>query len=161
MWRWLNPTLVWQPGQTFSLPFALDIDEPLPPGAYRLVAGAWHTNSGKLPAESFVGHASDGIATIGWVKVAQDQPPTIPPGAKPLAYEFGGIFSLRHVAVERAESGFTEVALYWAAARGFPTINATDVPARLGRAAASWSRKAINCLGTGAIRPLSGRRAKP
>ena len=72
IWRWLYPTLVaWQPGEVHTQLIALIFEEELPAGAYRLVAGAWYSNRPDLPAESFVGRATNRIATIGWVKVAQ------------------------------------------------------------------------------------------
>lgn len=124
IWRWLYPTVLWRPGEIHSQIFTLRIDEELPPGAYRLVAGAWYTNGPDLPAESFAGRAINGIATIGWVKVAQIDEPDIPPDALPLSIEFGGQFMLNHIAVDRDDSDLI-VALYWTALQNRPSIDAT------------------------------------
>lgn len=125
LWRWLYPTVLWQPGQIRSQLFSLPVERQLPAGAYRLVAGAWHINSERIAAESFVDLATGGLATIGWVKVAQEGPPTIPAGALPLSYEFGDDFQLRYIHVERADSGLTTVELYWTASNSRPPINAS------------------------------------
>jgi len=125
LWRWLYPTLLWPPGLSHLQPFTLDVERQLMPGAYRLVAGAWTINSDALPAESFVGHSTGARATIGWVKVAQDQPPVIPDGALPLSFEFADVFSLRHMDVERADDGLTTVELYWTSSDSRPNLNAT------------------------------------
>ncbi len=125
LWRWLYPTLLWPPGLSHLQPFTLDVERQLMPGAYRLVAGAWTINSGALPAESFVGHSTGARATIGWVKVAQDQPPVIPDDSLPLSLEFADVFSLRHMDVERADDGLTTVELYWTSSQSRPNLNAT------------------------------------
>ena len=124
IWRWLYPTVQWQPGEIHTQLFTLDIDRDLPPGAYRLVAGAWYTNGPDLAAESFAGRAINGIATIGWVKVAQGGEATIPPDALPLSIEFGGQFMLTHIAVERENVGLV-VDLYWTALQNRPPTDAT------------------------------------
>ncbi len=124
LWRWLYPTILWSPRQTYSQLFSLSVDRQLPPGAYRLVAGAWYINSQSIPAESFLGLATGGLATIGWVKVGQEQPPAIPAGAVPLDYDFGGNFRLRYAQAERADENFTIVTLYWMALERAPSINA-------------------------------------
>ena len=124
LWRWLHPTVVWQPGDVHSQLFILNIDKELPAGAYRLVAGAWYTNGPDLLAESFVGRALDGIATIGWVKVAQDREPAIPSAALPLAMEFGGQFLLNHIAAKMEDSDLV-IELFWKALQDRPSIDAT------------------------------------
>jgi len=125
LWRWLFPTVLWPPGQIHSRVFTLSVDQQLTPGAYRLVAGAWHINSGNLLAESFVGHATGALATIGWLKVAPDEPPIIPHDALPLSFEFADVFSLRHMDVERADNGLATVELYWTSSVSRPNLNAT------------------------------------
>lgn len=124
IWRWLYPTVLWRPGEMYSLVYSLAIDEPLPPGAYRLVAGAWHINGKDLPAESFVGHATDSIAAIGWLKVPQAREPSIPADALPLAFEFGDMFRLRHIRLDR-DQGATIVELFWSARESRPAVDAT------------------------------------
>lgn len=124
IWRWLYPTVVWQPGEVHTQLFTLSIDKELPPGAYRLVTGAWYTNGPDLPAESFVGRALNGIATIGWVKVAQEREPAIPSAAQPLGIEFGGQFQLSHIAANM-EDGDLIVDLFWTALQDRPPIDAT------------------------------------
>ena len=124
IWRWLYPTVVWQPGEIHTQLFTLDIDKQLPPGAYRLAAGAWYTNGPDLPAESFVGQATNGIATIGWVKVAQEREPAIPSAALPLGIEFGGQFLLNHIAA-KMEDGDLIIELFWKALHDRPSIDAT------------------------------------
>ncbi len=124
IWRWLYPTVVWHPGELHTQIFTLSIDLQLPPGAYRLVAGAWYSNGPDLPAESFVGHATNGIATIGWVKVAQERQPEIPSSAQPLGVEFGGQFLLSHIAAN-LEDGDLFVDLFWTALRNRPSTDAT------------------------------------
>lgn len=125
IWRWLFPTVLWPPEQSYSRLFTLAVERQLTPGAYRLVAGAWHINSKNIPAESFVGYASGSLATIGWVKVAQDQPLVIPAEALPLPYEFADIFRLRFIYAERADDGRATVELYWTSSQSRPRINAT------------------------------------
>lgn len=124
IWRWLFPTVAWQPGEIHTQLFTLSIDQELPPGAYRLVAGAWYTNGPDLPAESFVGRATNGIATIGWVKVAQEREPIVPPAAQPLGIEFGGQFMLSHIAAKE-EGGDLIIDLFWTALQDRPSIDAT------------------------------------
>lgn len=124
IWRWLYPTVVWPPGEIHSQIFSLRLDEELPPGAYRLVAGAWYTNGPELLAESVAGRAINGLATIGWVKVAQDGEAAISPDALPLSIKFGGQFMLSHIAVDRENSDLI-VDLYWTALQDRPSIDAT------------------------------------
>ena len=124
LWRWFYPTVLWSPGQTHSFRFTLPLERQLPAGAYRLAAGARYTNSPSIPAESFVGEAIDGLATIGWVKVAPDQPTAIPIGAHPLSYEFGGLFRLSQVHVQRDDGDLTTVELFWTALSDRPPVNA-------------------------------------
>ena len=125
LWRWLYPTVLWKPGQPYSRIFSLAVDRTLPAGAYRLAAGGWHTNSRSLPAESFVGHATGGLAMIGWVKVAQEQQPRIPHDALPLSVEFDDTFRLRYVHARRDEGGATTVDLYWTALTSRPPVDAS------------------------------------
>ncbi len=125
LWRWLHPTVLWPPGQPHSQLFSLAVERQLPPGAYRLVAGAWHTNGRNLAAESFVGLASGRLATIGWVKAPQPQQPAIPDEAVPLSYEFAGAFRLRNARVKRADDGLVKVELFWEALQSRPDYNAS------------------------------------
>ena len=125
IFRWLYPTVAWQPGQVFSQPFTLSIAEQLPAGAYRLVAGAWYVNGGKLSAESLVDDATGNIATIGWLKVAQDTEPAIPDSLPPFDIYFDEKFELRYAFVEAEETGSPLVNLYWTALENRPSVDAT------------------------------------
>lgn len=124
IWRWLFPTVVWPPDQVFSQLYTLAVDEPLSSGAYRLVAGAWYVNGPELPAESFVDHATGGIASIGWVKVAQEREPAIPAAGRALAIEFAGQFMLKHIFIDQGD-GEVMVNLYWTALQDRPPTDAT------------------------------------
>lgn len=125
LWRWLYPSVLWPPEESYTQLFSLAVERQLPPGAYRLVAGAWHTNGRNLTAESFVGHATGRLATIGWVKAPQARQPTIPHGALPLSVEFDDTFRLRYVHARRDESGVSTATLYWTAVTSRPPIDAT------------------------------------
>lgn len=125
IWRWLYPTIAWPPNESYTQLFSLAIERQLPPGAYRLVAGAWYINGDDLPAESFVGHATGRLATIGWVKAPQARQPVIPAEAVPLSYEFAGAFRLHYVRVIRDDDGLTTVELFWKALQSRPAYNAS------------------------------------
>jgi len=124
IWRWLYPTVIWKPDQLFTQLYSLAVDDRLAPGVYRLVAGAWYTNGPTLPAESNVGHATGGIASIGWVKVAQEREPAVPAAGRSLAIEFAGQFMLKHINIEKGDGGIT-VELYWTALQDRPPTDAT------------------------------------
>ena len=123
--RWLYPTIAWRKGEMVSQSFTLFIDQPLRPGAYRLVAGSWYINSGKLPAESFVGQATGSIASIAWLKVPQEQELTVPANAVPIDTVFAEEFQLQFVSAEHADENGLLINLYWKALASRPPIDAT------------------------------------
>ena len=123
--RWLYPTIAWQEGEIVSKSFTLSIDQPLRPGAYRLVAGSWYINGGKLPAESFVGQATGNIASIAWLKAPQEHEQTIPLNAVPIDAVFAEQFQLQHVSAEREDENVLLINLYWKALASRPPIDAT------------------------------------
>ncbi len=123
--RWLYPTIAWGGNDRVSVAFQLTLSESLPPGAYRLVAGAWHVNGGLMEAESFVGEAIRGAATIGWIKAPQIAEPRAPAEATPIDASFAGVFRLGHVHAQRSVSPGLTVTSYWIAPQDRQDIDAT------------------------------------
>lgn len=113
--RWLYPTIIWRVGDRASVIFELELERPLAPGAYRLAAGAWYVNGGRMRAESFVGAAIPTAATIGWIKAPQTNPPIVPPDAIPVDVIFADSFTLTHAQAQRQDSNLVALKTYWRA----------------------------------------------
>ncbi len=105
--------------------FELALGALPPPGAYRLVAGAWHLNGGLAQVTESAGEATDNAATIGWIKVPQMAQPTPPADAIPVHLTFANQFKLSHFHVSQAAANQVSVSLYWTALADRPTIDAT------------------------------------
>ena len=123
--RWLYPTIAWHPNQVIPDTFKLDILDDLAVGAYRLVAGAWYVNGGRMPAQSFFGDMTNNTATIGWLKVPQDTTPTIPPEAFTVDVTLNNQFHLTHANVSATNDGKFRANLYWQSRVHRPDIDAT------------------------------------
>lgn len=123
--RWLYPSIAWQPNQLVSDRFKLNIPDNLPSGAYRLVAGAWYVNGGRMPAESFVGETTNNTATIGWIKVPQISQPKIPDNAIKVSVNLNDQFQLTHATIESNDSNKVVVKLFWQSLVSRPEIDAT------------------------------------
>jgi len=123
--RWLYPTIAWQPEQVIPDTFTLDIPSDLAIGAYRLVAGAWYVNGGRMPAQSNFGETADNIATIGWLKVPQPDEPNIPNSGFPVDATLNNQFALTHADVIEREDSKISVILYWQSLVHRPDIDAT------------------------------------
>lgn len=123
--RWLYPTIAWQPQQIIPDNFKLDSPADLPAGAYRLVAGAWYVNGGKIPAQSFIGGTVDDIATIGWIKVPQKTKPQLSLDAVEIDVILNNQFQLKHAEISSAENNQFIIKLYWKSLVDRPQIDAT------------------------------------
>lgn len=126
LYRWLYPTGAWDKNDRVPVSFELAIDQPLAPGAYRLVAGAWYVNGGMMPAQSFVGESASSAATIGWIKAPQASQPSIPAGATLINATFAGSFLLSHADARIEGDGRVVVATYWTAPQERVDIDATS-----------------------------------
>ena len=123
--RWLFPTLVWSPGEVVPVEFVLDVTDDLPPGAYRLAAGAWTITEGIVPTESFSKGGMGSAATIGWVKVPQTEPPVIPQYATSVDAVLAESFRLLRADAFATNSNGVRVTLFWTALESRPGIDAT------------------------------------
>lgn len=123
--RWLYPTIAWKPQQIIPDVFKLNISSDLPTGAYRLVAGAWYINSGKIPAQSFLGDTVDNIATIGWIKVPQEIEPQPPVDAIAIDALLNNQFELTNAEITSTDGNKINVKLYWKSLIDRPQIDAT------------------------------------
>lgn len=122
--RWLYPTIAWQPEQTTPDFFTLTTPDDLPTGAYRLAAGTWYVNGGRMPAQSFISETVDNIATIGWLKVPQSTQPEIPASATQIDAVLNDQFQLTHAEIIQVEDKVI-VQLYWKSLVHRPQIDAT------------------------------------
>ncbi len=123
--RWLYPSIAWQANQLVPDRFKLDIPDHLTSGAYRLVAGAWYVNGGRMPAESFIGETTNNTATIGWIKVPQISQPQIPDNAIEVSVNLNDQFQLTHAIIESNNSNKVIVKLFWKSLVSRPQIDAT------------------------------------
>lgn len=123
--RFLHPSIGWSAGENVPMRFELALGALPPPGAYRLVAGAWHLNGGLAQVTESAGEATDNAATIGWIKVPQMAQPTPPADAIPVHLTFANQFKLSHFHVSQAAANQVSVSLYWTALADRPTIDAT------------------------------------
>ncbi|MCY4464308.1 MAG: glycosyltransferase family 39 protein [Chloroflexi bacterium] len=123
--RFLHPTLGWSVGEHVPMRFELDVIALPPPGAYRLVSGAWYLNGGTAQVTETAVDAIDKAATIGWIKVPQMAQPTPPADAIPVVLTFGNQFRLSHFHVSQAAENQIVVTLYWTALVDSPAIDAT------------------------------------
>ena len=123
--RWLYPTIAWQTEDRVPTAFRIELGEALPPGAYRLVAGAWHVHGGLVRAGIDAVHAADHLLTIGWIKSPQWSQPRIPADAKPVDALFAESFRLSHVEARRTDSQSLSLISYWIAPIDRVDIDAT------------------------------------
>lgn len=124
IWRWLFPSLLWQPGDVVPDRHTLEIPAQLAPGAYRLVAGLYVFLNQRLPAITAAGQPLGDSVTLGWVKVPQTAVPTLPPEALPVEATFGDTFVL-HSAVAHRKQDHVHLSLYWESSVRRPGIDAT------------------------------------
>lgn len=123
--RFLHPSLSWSAGENVPMQFELNLSALPPPGAYRLIAGAWVLNGGLAQVRASAGDATHNAATLGWIKVPQLAQPTPPADAFPVHLTFGNQFRLSHFHVAQDAANQLIVSLYWTALVDRPAIDAT------------------------------------
>jgi hypothetical protein len=113
MLRWLYPSTLWKSSDVVPDVHTLLLPPTLPPGAYRLVAGAYVLVERPLPATTPTGQTVGNSATVGWVKVPQTVAPVIPDDAIPIGTTLGNSFVLKAAAGNRLPDGKVHLVLYW------------------------------------------------
>ncbi|MBN1680269.1 MAG: glycosyltransferase family 39 protein [Anaerolineae bacterium] len=127
IWRWLFPPPLWSRGDVVPDPHTFEVPADLPPGAYRLVVGAYLSTytDRRRTLTGPDGAALGDMTTIGWVKVPQPDKPPPDAGAYPVENAvIAETFALRGADIERDGSGL-RLALFWEALADRPAIDAT------------------------------------
>lgn len=127
--RWLHPSTMWQPSQRVPDAHKLVIPSDLVPGAYRLAAGLYTEGWPAIAARSHISETIDQSATIGWLKVPQQERMTIPTTAVEIDAVFNHTsrypFRLSHAEFVPLPDGQLLAHLYWESQIDRPTLDAT------------------------------------
>ncbi|MEP7286006.1 MAG: glycosyltransferase family 39 protein [Chloroflexota bacterium] len=124
LWNRLYPSTVWAIGDVIPFTHILSVP-PLPPGAYRLVAGVYVYVDKRLPAFASNGDSLGDAATLGWIKVPPPTAPVPPPDSLPINATIGDKFALRHWHAEALDSGHVRLSLYWESLTRRPALDVT------------------------------------
>ncbi|MEO8394142.1 MAG: hypothetical protein ABI700_14225, partial [Chloroflexota bacterium] len=123
--RWLFPPRLWQSTDAVPDSYLLSLSSPLAPGAYRLALSLYFASYPLMPAASIYPSDLTDKATIGWIKVPQTQPVSIPVAALPVNATIADALALDAALVHRDADGMCHVDLYWRALTERPPFDAT------------------------------------
>lgn len=123
--RWLYPSTVWEPFDQVPDRHHLDIPDNLPPGAYRLNAGLYVASYPPVMSEGVFADDIITSATIGWLKVPQTIPVTIPADARSVDVTVAENIQLEAIRIVPAAEGGWSVQLYWRSLVERPAFDAT------------------------------------
>ena len=123
--RWLYPSTIWQTGDLVPDTHDLDVPPDLPVGAYRLGVGVYYATYPPLPATSALASDLPDIATIGWLKVPQRTPITVPTSARTIGAVVGENIALDAGDLMRGDDGNWYMTLYWRSLIDRPPVDGT------------------------------------